>query len=285
MTDMLGVLMAGWLLAGSGAPPDTALDLRRGDRVVVESLSGSVEVRAWERPVLSVEGVGGQFRDVTVRREGDRVVVGPGDRGGRGLSRTLRVRVPAWVPLEIQGREVSVDVSGTGSELVVRTVSGDIVVSDASGPVTVATVAGRVEVRDARGSVSARSRGGDVVLARVVGAVEVESGSGDLRLSEMAAPSVRAKTLDGDIVFQGALTGGGTYWFSTHDGDVDVVLPARSGARVRASTFDGEFTSDFPVTLQRYGGGGTFDFTIGNGAASVEIQAFDGEIRLRSVGR
>jgi hypothetical protein len=192
--------------------------------------------------------------------------------------------MPAWAPLEIQGRELDVDVSGTASELTVRTVDGDILVVGVSGTVTLSTVAGRVEVRDAKGSVSARSRGEDVVLARVEGQVEVESGSGDLRMEEITAPSVRAQTLDGNLYFQGSLTSGGTYWFSTHDGDAELVLPARTGARAQVSTFDGEFTSDFPVTLQRYGGDGRFDFTLGDGGAALEIQVFDGEIRLRSGG-
>lgn len=282
---MLGMLMAGWLLTAGGTPPDTTLDLRRGDRVVVESLSGSVEVRTWERSVLSVEGVGGEARDVSVRREGGRVVVGPGDRKGRGLDVALRIRVPAWAALEIQGRELDVDVSGTAADVAVRTVGGDILISGVTGSVTLSTVEGRVEVRDVRGSVSARSRGEDVVLSGVEGRVDVESGNGSLRLEDITAPSVRAQTLDGDLFFQGSLASGGSYWFSTHDGDAELVLPARTGARAKVSTFDGEFVSDFPVTLQRYGGDGMFDFTLGDGGAVLEIQVFDGEIRLRSGAR
>jgi len=213
------------------------------------------------------------------------VVVEPGDRKGRGLDVALRLRVPTWAPLEIRGLDLDVNVLGTASEVSVRTVDGDIVVSGVSGPLILSTIEGDVEIREARGSVSARSRGGDVVLARVEGPVEVESGDGDLRLQEITAPSVHAKTLDGDILFQGPLARGGTYAFSTHDGDADVIVPEQVGAHVRISTFDGEFTSDFPVTLQRYGGGGQFDFTIGDGGASLEIQAFDGEIRLRSARR
>lgn len=282
---MLGVLIAGCLLTSCVASPDTALELRRGDRVVVEGLSGSVEVRAWDRPTLSVEGTGEEESDVAVRREGGRILVGPGDRKGRGLSVAVQVRLPAWAPLEIRGRELHVDASGTASELDVRTVDGDILVAGASGSVVLFSVEGRIEVRDTRGSVSARSRGEDVVLTDVAGEVEVESGSGDLRLQGIRATAVRAQTLDGDLFFEGGLARGGTYWFSVHDGDADLVLPAGTGARAKVSTFDGEFVSDFPVTLQRYGGGGVFDFTLGDGAAVLEIQVFDGEIRLRSGGR
>lgn len=282
---MLSMLVAGWLLASGGSPPDTTLSLSRGERVVVEGISGSVEVRVWDRPSVSVEEDGREVRSAGVRREGGRVVVGPGDRKGRGLAVALRVRLPAWAPLEIRGRELDVDVSGTASELVVHTVDGDIVAADVSGRIELSTVEGRVDLRGGSGSIIARSRGEDVTLARVQGTVDAESGDGDVRLEGVTASSVRAQTLDGELYFQGALARGGTYWFSVHDGDAEVVLPAGAGARARVSTFDGELVSDFPVTLQRYGGGGVFEFTLGDGGATLEIEVFDGEIRLRSGGR
>lgn len=282
--DVGAILTAGWLLSLAGAVPDTTVDVRRGDRVVVEGLSGAVEVRSWDRPSLSVTDASGDVQDVVVRRVGGRLLVGSGDRKRRALPVELRIRVPSWAPLEVQGRALEVDVSGLGSEVVVRTVEGNILASAVSGSVVLSTVEGRVDVRDARGNISARSRGDDVTLVRVEGAVEAESGSGDLRLEDVTASSVRAQTLDGDLYFRGALARGGTYWFSVHDGDADLVVPAGTGARARVATFDGEFVSDFPVTLQRYGGGGMFEFTLGDGAASLEIQVFDGEIRLRSGG-
>jgi len=92
--------------------------------------------------------------------------------------------------------------------------------------------------------------------------------------------SVRAETLDGNLTFTGNLARGGSYAFSVHDGDADITVPATAGALVRVATFDGEFTSDFRVTLQRYGGGGKFEFTLGDGSAQVDIAVFDGDIRL-----
>jgi hypothetical protein len=46
------------------------------------------------------------------------------------------------------------------------------------------------------------------------------------------------------------------------------------------STFDGDFESEFPVLIERFTGGREFDFTIGEPLARIEIQVFDGEIRL-----
>jgi hypothetical protein len=65
-----------------------------------------------------------------------------------------------------------------------------------------------------------------------------------------------------------------------HDGDATLVVPRTSGAHVKVATFDGEFSSDFPVTLQHYSGEGRFDFTLGDGGAAVGIEVFDGQIRI-----
>lgn len=261
-----------------------AVELRRGDRVVVEGLMGSLHIEAWDRGSVAPAGPAGGG-DVVLRREGNRVVVTHGDPKGRERSRDVHLRAPAWADLEVQGRTLDVRVTGMAAEVVISTLVGDIVARGTSGTLTLSTVEGSVEVRDARGRISARSRGDDVTLVGVEGTVEASTGSGDVRLADVRSSSVRAETLAGDLYFQGSLAAGGTYRFSVHAGDAEVVIPSDTGARVRVSTFDGELHSDFPVTLRRYGGGGMFDFTLGNGGAVLEVQVFDGEIRLRSGGR
>jgi len=58
-------------------------------------------------------------------------------------------------------------------------------------------------------------------------------------------------------------------------------LQEGANARVRVSTFDGDFESDFPVVIERFTGGREFNFAIGEPRASIVIEVFDGEIRLR----
>ncbi len=275
------LMLVGLLLSPAGDLPDTTVAVRRGDRVVVEGFHGSVRARAWDRAELSLSGPLDEAEDVAVTRSGDRLVVSPGDRRGRRLPREIELRLPSWAPLEIQGRTVDVDVSGTTAEVMVTTVEGDVFCSDVSGTVTLSTADGTIEVRDADGRVSVRSRDGDVTLQGVRAEVDAYSGDGDLTLEDVTGPLVRAETIDGDLTFAGALASGGSYSFSTHDGDVELLLPAGTSARAKVSTFDGEFLSDFPVTLQSLGRG-VFEFTLGNGAARLEIEVFDGEIRLRS---
>jgi DUF4097 and DUF4098 domain-containing protein YvlB len=128
--------------------------------------------------------------------------------------------------------------------------------------------------------VTVRSQGDDVTVVDVTGPVDARSGNGDVTILNSTSDSIRAETLDGDLSFSGALARGGSYFFSVHDGDATFALPRDVGARVTIKTFDGEFSSDFPVTLQRYGGSSAFDFTLGDGGARLEVEVFDGEIQI-----
>ena len=197
----------------------------------------------------------------------------------------MEIRVPSWVALEISGRSLDVRVSGIGGALLITTVRGDVRVEKTTGSVTVTSVQGEIDILDASGVITASSQGDDVTLRRVSGAVRVHSGSGDLTLIDMEAHSVRAETQDGDIVFTGSLMSGGEYGFFVHDGDATIAIPEGTGASVKASVFDGEFDSDFPVRVERVRGGREFEFALGDGGARLEIAVFDGDIQLRRRGR
>ncbi len=276
---MIAALLLSAVMAGPAAQ-DTVLDVRRGDRLVVENFSGTLSVSTWNRDVMEVRGREGDRTDVSVSRSGSRLTVQHAARRGRDREVDLVVRVPAWLALDVGGRELEVTVRGLSGGVEVRNIEGDIDVQDTSGSLRLRTVDGEVTVRNHRGTVEARSQGDDVTLIGVVGDVDVESGNGDLLLDDVDGSVVRAETLDGDVRFSGPIRPGGRYSISVHDGDAIVAVPASAGLDVSVSTFDGEFMSDFPVILQSYRGGRAFEFTLGRGGASLEIQVFDGEIRL-----
>jgi hypothetical protein len=54
----------------------------------------------------------------------------------------------------------------------------------------------------------------------------------------------------------------------------------KASAAVSVSTFNGEFESDFPVTLTETRKGKRFNFTIGSGSAQVTLESFQGTISL-----
>lgn len=260
---------------------DTIVELRRGDRVVLENLVGKISVGTWTRDELELredENVGG----LTVRRSGSTVHIERADRKERRRRGAVEaaIRVPAWVDLDASGRSLDLWIAGLEGRISVSNVSGDVWIQDAGGPVDVRTVEGEIDVSRARAGVSASSQSDEVRLRDVSGPVSVHSGSGDVLLMDIVSESVQAETQDGDIEFSGTLSDRGEYGFFVHDGDAVIAIPEGSNARVSVSTFDGDFEAEFPVVIDHFTGGREFDFSIGAGGARVQIQVFDGEIRL-----
>jgi hypothetical protein len=110
--------------------------------------------------------------------------------------------------------------------------------------------------------------------------IDARTVSGDIVLEDVRALEVHAEAQAGDVTFDGTLEDGGSYGFFVHSGDVELTLPADASTDVSVSTFDGEFESEFPVLLRKFTGGRAFEFTLGTGLARVQVEVFDGEIRL-----
>lgn len=262
-----------------GTPADTTLVVQRGDRIVLENVSGEVSIEAWNRDELEIRS-DDDDTGLVARRSGGVIRIGRSDRKGRGRSVEVSIRVPAWVDLDVSGRSLDLWVDGVDGAVDVSNVSGDVWVRNVGGPVSVRTIEGEIDLSALRSGVRASSQSDDVRLRDVQGAIEVHSGSGDVTLMDIRSASVRAETQDGDVEFSGTIDDGGDYRFFVHDGDALIAIPADANARVSVSTFDGEFESEFPVVLERFTGGREFDFTVGSGRAHIEIQVFDGEIGL-----
>jgi phosphatidylserine decarboxylase len=91
---------------------------------------------------------------------------------------------------------------------------------------------------------------------------------------------VRVSSVDGDIRFNGAVAPNGSYAFKTHDGNISIRPVGALNATVTVSTWSGEFESAMPVTISGSQEGKRFSFTMGTGSARIELEAFDGLIRL-----
>lgn len=132
----------------------------------------------------------------------------------------------------------------SGVRLVTRTVNGDVDIRDLGGPVEVATV---------NGSIDLGTR--DVAEATTV------NGSIDARLGTGRLPH--------DLEFR------------TVNGSVTVTMPEGAGAEVLAESLNGEFDSDFPVTVASRIRGHRLRGTIGGGGARLSLATVNGSLALR----
>jgi DUF4097 and DUF4098 domain-containing protein YvlB len=277
---MLTVLLTG-LLVISPMPADTVVSVRRGDLIVIENFSGDLDVRTWDRSEVSIEFQERRGAPIDIERTGGRIQVTASDRKGRDRNRSYIVSVPAWLDVEIRGRELNVRVEGLEAGLDVTTREGDISVRDHTGEVVARTLDGFLEVRRSSGRFDLTSLDDDVSLFDVQGDVYVDANDGDIELVDVDAETLSANTVDGHIEFSGMIHPDGEYEFVTHDGDIVFAVPGDVEADVSVSTYDGELETDFPIMLQRLESGRELNFALGGGGARVRLQAFDGAIRLR----
>jgi DUF4097 and DUF4098 domain-containing protein YvlB len=270
---------------GPESAPRTNQDVpvAKGARLVLTNNAGEVVVRSWDRDVVKVEAshsdrevVDVQTADQTVR------IRSRATKGPSGLI-DYRLTVPRWMPVNLTGSYLEAAIEGTSAEVTVETVHGNVRVVGGSGAVSVRSVMGTISVDKASGRVQATTVNEGIRLTNVTGDMTAETTNGDVVIENAQGSSLEASTVNGDITFNGTIRDGGAYRFTTHSGDILAGLGGAANATVFVRTFQGDFSSDFPIQLpdgQGDGGSKRFNFTLGTGSARIEVQSFNGDIHL-----
>lgn len=170
----------------------------------------------------------------------------------------------------------------SGTSLTLRTVSGDVTIANVRGDIRANSVSGDVTLRG--------SRAHDVDLQTVSGTLHVDAPDTD---------RVRLQSVSGDIEYAGKLSRNGRYDLQTHSGDIRLHAPDTAGFDLEASTFSGDISSEYPVTLRgavgNGGGGVSFDRgqllvgggpghsirgSFGDASAVLTLRTFSGSIAI-----
>lgn len=261
-------------------PADTTLAVARGTRLSVNNHAGRITVTAWDRNEVQVRSTSSdEDAEIRVESSGGEVRVSQRMRYGPAEV-DLAISAPAWMALSLQGVETSMIVSGMAASVNAQSVEGDVTVNGGADNVSLSSVEGDVSAEGVRGTLSIQTVDGAVTVRSLTGALTVEGVDGDVRLEGITSSSVRVRTVDGDIHFDGAIAPNGNYGLKTHDGDITVRPVGAMNATVSVSTWSGEFESATPVTISGSQEGKRFSFTVGTGSARIDLEAFDGLIRL-----
>jgi DUF4097 and DUF4098 domain-containing protein YvlB len=261
---------------------DTTLAVPPTARLQIQNPSGSIKVAVWDRSEMRVRAEHGTRDEVRITVRGSIVEVEAERRHGMPAFVDYDITIPKTMSLELSGRETEIEVVGVTGAISAETVEGDVTIRGAGGPVEAHTIEGDVVIEGARGEVKVEGVDGDITLTDVVGDLTVETTDGDITLDNVDAANVDVSTVDGDVQYTGTIKDGGRYGFSAHSGDIALAVPAGLNATVSVATFDGSFEADpaFKVQVTNVRPGRRFSFTLGSGSARVELESFDGTIRL-----
>ena len=204
---------------------------------------------------------------------------------GPGAGIDYEITAPAWMPVKVSGQFLYVGIEGAQNEVSAETVRGDIVVKGGSGFVTAKSIEGEVIVEDARGRINVSSVNEGIRITGSGGEITAETTNGDITLTKIDAKSVETATVNGDIRYEGSVVDGGRYRFTTHNGDVTMVVPENSNVTFSVRTYNGDFHTNLPLkTLGEVRRGRRLTYTLGGGSAEVELESFGGTIRVRRPG-
>ena len=202
------------------------------------------------------------------------------------------VAVPRDANVILRSISGDIRVSNVNGELRAETTSGDVSATAVRRIRQAKTLSGDVEITDSDGEeVSGQTISG-TVTARGLKArsVDLQSVSGDLRLTDVESDRAFVRSISGNVEFSGRLARNGRYEFQSHSGDVRVSPLGSPGFSIEASTFSGDLRSDYPLTLQgnppnnssnyRARNGRAVRATFGDGGALLSLQSFSGNITV-----
>jgi DUF4097 and DUF4098 domain-containing protein YvlB len=276
-------------------------NLDRNGRVSIENISGTIEVRTWDKAQVQIDAVkvSEASSDERAKENLDLVKIEIVNEGGslrietkypenRMFGRNIKVHVnyviviPDQAALRVKNVSGDIAVQKIGGDLDIDEVSGGVKIDGAARSVDCKAVSGDIVLNGAAGEVNVKAVSGRITARDVKGSIEAESVSGDINLRDVReASSVRAKTISGEIECEINIIPSGRYNFDTLSGGIRLSLPASATFEIDAETFSGNIDTDFPVTLLGKISPKQMHGTVGSGGATLRVKSFSGEIEIR----
>ncbi len=256
--------------------------------VVISNVSGTVEVRGWDRNEVQVTGsLGNGVERVDVDSSQGRTVIKvvlPRGNSHDGDA-DIEVSVPKGSSVEVSA--VSADVSSRGvvGTQRLKSVSGEITADISGNESEVRSVSGDVTVRGDGKAIGLRvsSVSGNLDLTNTSGKLDVVTVSGDARVRMNDTSEVRGRTTSGSLEVSGKLTRDGRVDVEGVSGDITLRLSAPGGLSMEIESFSGDIEGCFADKVERvskYGPGTRLNVRTVEAGARVRAKTLSGDIDI-----
>jgi hypothetical protein len=208
-----------------------------------------------------------------------------GNWGGASSGDTrLEITVPTHSSVVVEGVSAAIDIKGVGGRrLSVNSVSGNAQVEASPGEAKIASVSGDLHLHLDTNRIHAETVNGDLDLqGRINGEVSVETVSGHIVLRADNPNDIDVSAVSGDAELRTGLAPGGQLKAESTSGDLTLTLPSTSSAQLKLSSFSGSIHSDSGnVEVPEHGPGASLKTRLGRGDASITLESFSGDLRVR----
>jgi DUF4097 and DUF4098 domain-containing protein YvlB len=274
--------------AAGGGSVDRKVAAEPSGEVVISNVSGTIDVRGWDRNEVQVTGhLGRDVERLDVETSGGRTfvkVILP-----RGNAHDGEAEIEVSVP-----RNSSVEVSAVSADVSSRGVLGTQRLKSVSGEVTADIAGDESEVRSVSGDVTVRGNGkplrlrvssvsGSLDLTNTAGSLDVVTVSGDARVQMGDTSDVRGRTTSGDLEVSGKLTREGRVDVEGVSGDITLRLTAPGGLSAEIESFSGDINgclADKVERVSKYGPGKRLNIRTVEAGARVRAKTLSGDIDI-----
>ena len=281
VTILAAAVVASLVSAPVQGQSDTTFAVPAGASLTVNNFGGAIVIHGWNQNRVKVHAEHGSRGRIEVSLLGNTVTVKASSRMGAPSVVDFDITVPQDMALTLGGTYTEIQVDGVKGAISAETVDGSIEVSGGSGIIMLHSIQGSVTLANATGRIEVNSVNDNVELSNVSGQIKAETTNGDVELTGVKSPSVEATTINGDVLYEGTITDGGTYTFNSHNGDITVSVQEGANVTISVATANGDIDASFPLPLQRTDRGHRYTFKLGNGSARLEAESFQGDIELR----
>jgi hypothetical protein len=209
--------------------------------VRIESTSGDLTIRGWGRAEI---GLGDDDDKASIDRRGQTVHLRP----SRGGSNDLLVMVPHRCDISV------------------RTLSGDIKITEIEGPIQAQTMSGDIDIEGAPSELA------------------IHSVSGDIKAMAQHTETLKLDTVSGDVTLRTALQETGDYDLHTVSGEIKMRLPQEQPCTIDFGSLSGDLRCELPHTTDRHVWGKN-QVHVNGGGVRVKIRTTSGNARLLPWGK
>lgn len=207
---------------------------------------------------------------------------------GGNIEVEFDVKVPPDCSVDLRSVSGDIRVTNVKGELRSQTVSGNVTLEATTKIAVGKTVSGDIQITNGGGdaSTSLATVSGDVTaLGLTARSLDLNTISGDFRITNWAGERANARSLSGDVELSGSLAKGGRYDIESHSGDVRLALAEQPGFELAANTFSGRIRVDFSIKSEgpvrdQDRGPRSVRGTFADGSASVRVQTFTGDVTV-----
>jgi hypothetical protein len=292
----------GWV--ESTEPFSRAFPVGKGATLMLSNIAGNIQVSAGTAARIEVEAMKhawGPNAEQSKQRLSDAMIetyatgnrvelrVEHGERrDARNIDVEFNVKVPADTTVDLRTVSGDIRVTNVKGEVRVQGVSGNVALEGTARLAAVKTVNGGITITNAGADaqLSLSTVNGDLLVQTLnTRALDVNTVNGDVRIGGWSGDRAHIRTLDGDLDLQTSLVKGGRYEIESHSGNINLSLPEQPGFELEAHTFNGRIRIDFPIRSEgpirdNDRGPRSVRGTYGDGSSSLRLQTFNGNLTV-----